>query len=637
MKASASLPSARLPLFSPPLLLWLLGWTLLVLGVFLVLASRHSALALAVPASDGGHFPLIELLSLGAFWLAGMAGLLLFWRRLQSFARERDAAVAEQDSREQELQLIFDNAPVIMLVVDEERRVCRANQVATMAAGSLEAEMIGKLGGNALRCLNGDVDKRGCGYSPACGRCEVRLSIVKTLASGENVYKRQAQLPLPDGPHDLCVSTTMLHDNGSRRVLVVIDDVTESYVSARALQESNRQLEQALADLRSTQQQMLHQERLAAVGQFSAGIAHDFNNILTSIFGYTELLQLAPDTPPAVQRELLPIVSASERAARLVRQLLDFSRQSNTAPSLIDARQIVQETCQFLGSMIPETIKTRCDIAPGRHLIEADPTQLQQVLTNLALNARDAMPDGGELRLSLAVCQLDEEIYDVDRQLLAGGEWLRLAVCDSGSGIAPEVLPHIFEPFFTTKESGVGTGLGLAQVYGIIGQHQGHITVQSRPGQGSCFTIYLPPVAADIQDQPAQLPLAEPVHSGHDETVLLVEDDPTVLDVTAAMLRQLGYRVLSAVTGAAALSCYADYRGEISLVLTDMVMPEMDGPALFHALRSQDPDLPVVIMSGYPPGVRGQALMEQGCLDWLQKPVTLQRLSEALQHAMITA
>jgi signal transduction histidine kinase/ActR/RegA family two-component response regulator len=635
MKVLPRLLPVRLPRISPLLLFCLFGWTALVLGVFLALAIRHSALAQAAAVNSSVHFPIVELLLLSGFWLAGMIGLLLFRQRLNAFAHQRDAAITARNSQAQELRSIFDSAPVIMLVVDDERRVCRANRVATAASGSPEAEMIGKLGGNALHCVNGAIDERGCGYSPACGRCEVRLAVVKTLTSGDHVYKQPARLPLPDGTHDLCVSTTLLQDTDNRRVLVVIDDVTESYAAARALQESNRRLEQALAELQTTQQQMLHQERLAAVGQFSAGIAHDFNNILTSIFGYTELLQLAPDTPPAMQRELLPIVSASERAAHLVRQLLDFSRQSTTEPRHIDAAQVVQETCEFLGSLIPETVRIRCDILPGRQIIEADPTQLQQVLTNLALNARDAMPDGGELLLRLNVHHLSEEVYDIDRQPLAAGDWLCLSVEDTGSGIAPEVLPRIFEPFFTTKDTGAGTGLGLAQVYGIIAQHHGHLTVQSRPGHGTRFMIYLPLVAGDAQNQPALLPSAEPIRPGHDETVLLVEDDPTVLDVTAAMLRQLGYRVLTAATGAAALSCYADYRGEISLVLTDMVMPEMDGPALFYALHGQDPELPVVIMSGYPPGARGQALMEQGCLDWLQKPVTLQRLRESLQQAMM--
>jgi CheY-like chemotaxis protein len=253
------------------------------------------------------------------------------------------------------------------------------------------------------------------------------------------------------------------------------------------------------------------------------------------------------------------------------------------------------------------------------------------MITNLAVNARDAMPTGGTLsiRLSLLNLQPDETPPCLE---MPPGEWTVLSVSDTGTGISSEVRPHLFEPFFTTKEVGEGTGLGLAQVYGIVKQHEGFINVESQVGQGTTFTIYLPAVVVKRETGGKEVP--EKIPYGHGETVLLVEDEPAVLEVGEMILEELGYRVLTASNGQQALSTYAEQKEEIDLVLTDMVMPKMDGMALYQALKAYTPEVKVIVITGYPLGGEAHQVLTQGILDWVQKPLTVTRLAQVVSQAL---
>jgi two-component system, cell cycle sensor histidine kinase and response regulator CckA len=376
----------------------------------------------------------------------------------------------------------------------------------------------------------------------------------------------------------------------------------------------------------------VQQERLAAVGQLSAGIAHDFNNTLTSILGFTELLYDSCEIPESARKYLEIIISSGQRAATLIRQMLDFSRKSIRSPKLLDLALLLKEVVKFLQRAIPETITVRLEIAPGDYLVQADPAQIQQIVTNLALNARDAMPSGGDLLVVLSRVELtgEERCATCDQPIVGG--WASLTITDTGSGISPTILPKIFEPFFTTKEVGKGSGLGLSQVHGIVKQHDGHLNVQSQPGQGTTFTIYFPLLLSG--KEPVETGEVTAVPRGQGETILVVEDELTVLAVINKMLRELGYQVLAASDGYAALKIFAEHHQNIALVLSDMVMPHMDGAALYAALKTQCPEVKVILMSAYSLQDRGIQLLEDGDVDWLQKPPSLQALSRIIDKAL---
>ena len=387
-----------------------------------------------------------------------------------------------------------------------------------------------------------------------------------------------------------------------------------------------------VTEKRAVQERIHQQERLAAVGQLAAGIAHDFNNILTSIIGISELLSDSPDIPQPAQQDMKRISEQGQRAAHLTRQILDFSRRSITEKRPLDLVVFLKETIKLLKRTISENIDIKLEIEPDEYTLEGDPTQIQQVLTNLAINAQDAMPSGGKLHFRLSRLELAEAASPPYPEMLPG-EWITLAVADSGDGIAPAHLSHLFEPFFTTKEVGKGTGLGLAQVYGIVKQHEGHIDVESQLEAGTTFFIYLPalPRMNKTLRQPAarvQLP------QGNGEVILLVEDNATVLTVTQSILERLGYQVLTASNGQNALDVYIHHQESIKLVLTDVTMPEMGGLDLCKALRARNDTIRVVVMTGYPLKVEADDLLAQGIVGWLPKPLTIEKVAQEMNQAL---
>jgi two-component system cell cycle sensor histidine kinase/response regulator CckA len=381
---------------------------------------------------------------------------------------------------------------------------------------------------------------------------------------------------------------------------------------------------------REMEQRAQRQEQLAAVGRLAAGIAHDFNNLLQGIMSFSELLLGRPDMPEAAKKNLDLICQLGERAASITHQILDFTRQSTPEKQPLDLVPLVEEVGCILRDTTPAKIEFAVEREPGEMHIHADSTQIQQVLVNLSINARDAMPDGGTLTLRLSRFVLQPGVPPPCAEL-SPGEWIRLEVCDTGIGIPPQILPHIFEPFFTTKEAKGGSGLGLAQAYGIVRQHDGYIDVETEEGRGTTFTIYLPALG-EIEPDARELPETAP--RGQGQTVLLVDDEPTVLQATGAVLERLGYGVLAAADGRDALRVFEQHRDGIDLALIDMVMPGMTGVELSRALRARDPTFKVVVTTGYPLDERAEELRDQGIVAWVQKPVKLAQLAHALGRAL---
>lgn len=378
------------------------------------------------------------------------------------------------------------------------------------------------------------------------------------------------------------------------------------------------------------QQYLQAQERLATVGQLAAGIAHDFNNIMAIIILYSQSLERDPDFPK--RRQYLNTISKQARhAASLIGQILDFSRATVMERSRLDLYPFVKEVIKLLERTLPETIAIELDVEAGDYAVKADPTRLQQVLMNLAVNARDAMPNGGRLHLALS----RRIIAEGERIPLPGmmpGEWIALKISDTGGGIPASNLSHIFEPFFTTKERGKGTGLGLAQVYGIVKQHGGEIGVQSQVGEGTTFSIFLPALSTGTGRQRDEKGGASVAGAG--ELVLLVEDDAGTRQAMADILEMLNYRVRMAGDGVEGLALFEQHADDIALVISDMVMPEMGGMRLYQRLREIRPEVRVIFMTGYPMEEQDRELLEDGKVTWIQKPFTPEQIGLAIRDGL---
>lgn len=398
--------------------------------------------------------------------------------------------------------------------------------------------------------------------------------------------------------------------------------------------------------LRESEAQMLQLDRLAAVGQLASGIAHDFGNFLTTHIFHTELLLADPHLPPELAPTVETLLSGARRTAQLVRQILDYSKRTTLRAQPIDLVAFIDDITTILRRTIPENIHLVTDVSPEEHVASIDPARIEQVLMNLALNARDAMPEGGELRItlrrvdtkpgeSLAVVELS--LTEMQPMEMPAGSWVCLSVSDTGIGIADDVQARLFEPFFTTKGE-AGTGLGLAQVYGIVRQHEGHIGLETQPGRGTTFRVYLP--ASSGGEAKAALQGMSVAPKGEGETILFVEDAEKLREGGRAILESLGYQVLTAANGREALEVYeatcVNRFPEIALVITDIVMPEMGGQALIQELREIDPQVKILAITGYALEDDFRELEELNLLATIQKPFEVSALAEAIHQALQT-
>jgi PAS domain S-box-containing protein len=382
---------------------------------------------------------------------------------------------------------------------------------------------------------------------------------------------------------------------------------------------------------RENQARIQMQERLATVGQLAAGIAHDFNNIMASIMVYTDLLRRDKNLYSTSRERLNIIHQQVQNAASLIRQILDFSRRSVLEQSHLDLLPFIKELDKLLARVLPETIRLELTYQPDSYLVNADPTSLQQVFMNLALNARDAMPKGGFLKFEMGRLHLNPGQHPPCPDL-SPGDWIWVAIQDTGCGIQPDVLPHIYEPFFTTKPIGQGTGLGLSQAYGIIKQHEGHIDVTSQPGNGTRFVIYLP--ALPIPSAEAGSPEGSTEYEGGDKIILIAEDDPTTREALQTLLEVQKYRVLTAADGLEAVQIYEQQKQEISLVVSDVVMPKMGGVTMYRALKARFPALKILFITGHPLQEEDRILLEDGRVPWLQKPFSISDFLEAIGNLL---
>ncbi len=497
----------------------------------------------------------------------------------------REALLAQLQQQAEQVQLIIDVVPDGVLLLDNQRRLVHANPAGRRYLDILTDAKIGDV-----------LDEVG-------GILTVDLMF-------DGPARKWREIQIQECTFEVIVQPTPAASTEAEWVLVIREMTVERELQARLRQ----------------------QDRLAVMGQLAGGVAHDFNNILTAIRGYVELVlgELAPGHP--LRADLEEVQRAADRAAALINQLLVFSRHQWLKPQVLDLNAVVGEMEKMLRPLISESIDLHFYLSPDVGLVMADRGQIEQVVLNLVVNARDAMPHGGTLTLSTRRVDLDRD-YVASHPGAAVGPYILLLVGDTGAGIKPDVLPRIFEPFFTTKSSGQGTGLGLSTVHGIVTQSGGHIDVGSVLGQGSTFKVYLPLLPDGSADAPATAVFPGEPSLGS-ETILLVEDEIVVRELARRVLERRGYTVLVARMPGEAIRLIQEYRGAIALLLTDVVMPEMDGGELARRLRIDRPDMRVLYMSGYTGDALDRYGLSSGEVSLIEKPFSPNALADRVRAVL---
>jgi signal transduction histidine kinase len=464
-------------------------------------------------------------------------------------------------------------------------------------------------------------------FKPDLVISDYMLPAIEGPAILQTVREHRPELPF------LFVSGTI----GEERAVESVKNGATDYVIKDRLNSLALKVRRALKEVEEREarkqlaEQLRQSQKMEAIGRLAGGVAHDFNNLLTVINGYAELLLTGLPEGNPLRGELEEIQKAGQRGAALTRQLLIFSRKQVTQTVPIDLNEVVSNLEKMLGRLVGQDIKLSTVLSPEPCKLTADPAQIEQVLVNLVVNARDAMPNGGRITVETAVVLLDDDyvrLHPGSRQ----GPHVKLTVRDGGTGIPPEVMEHLFEPFFTTKGIGRGTGLGLSLVHGIVSQLGGSIGVASETGGGATFTLLIPAKSKDLPPRP-QAPEFKGAVNGT-ETILLAEDQDSVRKLTAAILETSGYKVLKASDGTDALNRCATYEGPIHLLLTDLVMQTMTGVELAGLVRRHHPETRFLVMSGY--AYRNSQLHDliQGGLPFLEKPFTPESLRRKVREVL---
>jgi two-component system cell cycle sensor histidine kinase/response regulator CckA len=511
---------------------------------------------------------------------------------------------------EQLLRQVIDTTPAHIFVKDREGRFLLANRKAAETHGITPEEMEGKL----------ETDMAGTNR-------ERQWQIYQFLAHDREIIERQEPqnffeeaLTLPDGSVQWLETIKVPITLKGRRdyVLGVAVDVT-----ARKRAES---------ELREKEELLRQSQKMEAVGRLAGGVAHDFNNILTAVIGYAEMLKRNPSLDATALHGIEEIRKSADRAAELTRQLLAFSRKQVMQPKVLDLNRLIGETETLLRRLIGENVELVTRLENRSIFVRADPGQIEQVIVNLVVNARDSMPQGGKITITTHSVSLGRNSESDDPDLKSGS-YARLTLRDTGHGFDEDTKERIFEPFFTTKEKGKGTGLGLSTVYGILKQSGGTIQVESEVGAGTAFQVYLPEVD-ESSLSPAEIPKPAPPE-GRSETLLIVEDEDMVREMMCEVLKSYGYRVLEASNGVEALERWREAgEGGFQLLITDVVMPGMSGQELVRRVRSFSPDLQVLLISGYTEGTLTPQPGVDGGFRFLQKPFTPQTLAEQVHDIL---
>ena len=546
---------------------------------------------------------------LGLLALLGGLGLALLWwhrrerRRTRELRRLADQLRESQDelrAREKRFRSLVEHAADTMSILDPEGGIVYQSPSVRRMLGWEAGDLEGR---NSLELVHPE------------DRDAVTAELAELSASPGGSTEVEFRIRAKDGSwHRVEVTgTNRLHDPAVQGIVCNTRDITEQ-----------KALEQLVRDA----------DRIDAVGRLAGGIAHDFNNVLTAVRGHAELALDALGADGDPRPELDEIVRGADRAAALTQQLLAFSRQRVTQPKVVRPGDVVAEMLPMLRRLIGEDIELDASLDPDAGRIRIDPVQMEQVVMNLAVNARDAMPDGGRMTLELADDRITDERAARYPYEVVAGPYVRLTVADTGLGMDEEVLSHVFDPFFTTKGQGQGTGLGLATLFGIVKQAGGYVWAHSEPGDGSRFDVFIPRVESGGRTTAPATDGAAPRRGGRGETILLVEDEAPVRTLARRVLEKNGYRILEAEDPAAALALVERHDGPIDLLFTDVVMPGMSGGELAERLRATRPDLPTLFTSGYTEDEVVRRGVSAGEAAFMEKPFTPDELLRQIRQVL---
>jgi len=501
------------------------------------------------------------------------------------------------------LHALIEASPLAVVVSDSSGTVRVWNPAAVRMFGWTEAETIGHP--NPLLSSEGDPELRMACNLALFGERFSNRELCGRVRAGSEIFLAFSAAPLLDAQGEIV------------SMMAIMTDITDAKKAEEALHRSEEQLRQSM--------------KMEAVGKLAGGVAHDFNNLLSVITGYSELLLTRTDDTNPARREIEEIHKAGERAAALTQQLLAYSRQQILKPKRLRMDEVAENLGKMLRRLIGEDIDFSTEPQEDLWTVRADPSQIEQILMNLCINARDAMPAGGKLVVSTANVTLEAPL--VERELtIPPGRYATLRVADNGSGMEEEVLSRIFEPFFTTKDLGKGTGLGLATVYGIVKQSEGYIRVVSAPREGTTFSVYLPAAEGEEPETEEDRPEAECGDPAGKWTILLAEDEEMVRELAIEIFQEAGYTVLDAPNGTAALAICDRHEGCIDLLVTDLVMPGMNGIELARRVCDSRPGIPVLFMSGYAEDAKERLGDLDDERDFLQKPITPTKLSRKVRE-----
>ena len=535
-----------------------------------------------------------------------IAGDIAFALQVLQTEEERNQAEEAMKREKERIEEYLNIAGVMLAIVSADENITIINNKGCEILGYNEGELIG---GNWFDIL-----------VPETIRSEVRGVFGKLMAGEiELIEYYENSLLTKDGKERLIsFHNTAIRDPNGQIVGVLLsgEDITE-----RKLAEEEKE---------KLESQLLHAQKMEAVGTLAGGVAHDFNNLLQAILGYSDLLLLGKNKDEPGYRELQEIRRAGQRASELTLQLLTFSRKVESRLRPVDLNYEVKQVEKLLKRTIPKMIKIELHLADTLSTINADPAQMEQVVMNLGVNARDAMPEEGKLIIETENATLDEEYCKTH---LGGtpGDYVLLTISDTGHGMDKETLEHIFEPFYTTKETGKGTGLGLAMVYGIVKSHNGYIMCYSEPGEGTAFKIYMPAIEQETELEEIK---EEEMPVGGTETILLVDDEETIREIGENTITRFGYKVITAPDGESALELYREKKNKIDLIILDLIMPGMGGRKCLEKLLKINPQTRVLIASGYSVNGPTKGALEAGAKDFIRKPYDVNQMLKAIRETL---